>query len=411
MIQTLTAPTLLPTAFSTSILKRLVLFGAKRVLNWEPEGSVLFELPDGQQIRFGHKGSQHPEPFIRLKNYSVLWNAMRRGSIGFAESYIDSDVYVDDLVGLFTFFLRNRNKLVGSGGALLDVRFLDRIGHHLRENSRAGSRKNISEHYDLGNSFYELWLDPEMNYSSGYYQKGASTLEDAQADKIDLILSMAEISQQDHILEIGCGWGAFARRAAKQFNAQVKGITLSHEQQAYFERRANEEGVDNLISAHLQDYRDTKGRFDKIVSIEMIEAVGEKYWQNYFNILHDRLTDTGVAVIQAITIKPEFFETYKQHPDFIQRYIFPGGMLPTAEHMEKHAQTAGLKLDKIEQFGVCYAETLKHWRNKFEAAWPKIEAIGFDESFRRKWRYYLTYCEAGFRENMIDVGLYRFRKC
>jgi cyclopropane-fatty-acyl-phospholipid synthase len=330
--------------------------------------------------------------------------------LGFAEAYINGDVACSDLTQLFRFFVRNRAGLLQSNRGLFKVRLGDRIGHLTRRNSRMGSRRNISEHYDLGNDFYRLWLDGEMNYSSAFFAGGAPSLEAAQTAKLDLVLEVLGPSTGATILEIGCGWGAFARRAARVCDAHVTGITLSHAQLVHARKKAAKENLSRQCVVTLQDYRDVAGSYDHIVSIEMIEAVGHDYWPSYFRVLSERLKSGGTAAIQAITIDEARFERYRRSADFIQRYIFPGGMLPTVNIIRDQAMRAGLALERIEHFGQCYARTLREWRLRFDEAWPQIGKLGFDDQFRRKWRYYLAYCEAGFLENAIDVGIYRLRK-
>ncbi len=389
----------------TQVVKRC----ARYLLRWEPTGSVLVELPTGQKIRFGRAGV-HDEPILRLHNYRVLAKTLRRGAIGFAEAFIDGDIECTDLTALFRFFVRNRDKLQRTSRGLFKVRIADRIAHLARRNSRLGSRRNIIEHYDLGNDFFKLWLDSEMNYSSGLYVGGAGSLEDAQRAKLDLILDMLGLSDKSHILEIGCGWGAFARLAAQRYGVRVTGVTLSREQLQHACEQAARLGLGANCSFRLQDYRDVSDRFDHIVSVEMIEAVGKEYWPTYFRILNDRLKPGGTAVLQAITIDDTRYDRYRRSTDFIQRYIFPGGMLPSRAAIESQAEKAGFTLERVEQFGPCYARTLWEWQNRFQAAWAEIAELGFDQRFRRLWRYYLCYCEAGFLEGVLAVGLYRLRK-
>jgi len=338
----------------------------------------------------------------------VLTKSIRRGTIGFAEAYINGDIACEDLTGLIRFFIANQASFEKTGSVLFKVRLPDRIAHLIKRNSRRGSRRNISDHYDLGNDFFKHWLDPEMIYSSAYFAGGAGTLEEAQSAKINLILGMLDIKKGENLLEIGCGWGALANKAAEDFGISVKAITLSQEQLSYARHKAGD--LKSPPDFILEDYRDTKGQYDNIASIEMIEAVGEAYWGNYFETLYDRLTSGGSAVIQAITIDEGRYEQYRRQADFIQRYIFPGGMLLTKSIIEQRANDAGLKLEKRVLFGQCYARTLVDWRQRFEAAWPRIAELGFDENFRKTWLYYLAYCEAGFAKGLVDVGVYQLRK-
>ena len=409
MIRELTAGGTTRHGIVTRFLTPIIKSTGRRLLSWEPIGSVLVELPNEQRIRFGSQ-SGDTEPFLKLHNFGVISKALRRGAIGFAEAYLEGDIDCSDLTGLFQFFIRNRNHLDKSGGALFKARILDRIAHVTRRNTRRGSRRNISEHYDLGNAFYRTWLDRDMNYSSGLYSDTDFTLEDAQTAKLELVLDMLELQGGERLLEIGCGWGALACRAIQTHDVAVTGLTLSREQLAYARQRAAVAGHEKKCDLRLQDYRDVSGQYDRIVSIEMIEAVGEENWPRYFDVLRNRLKSGGIAAIQSITIDETKFLRYRRKADFIQRYIFPGGMLPTSEAIKGHAANAGLTVDRVELFGISYAQTLQEWRRRFEDAWPQIEELGFDDRFRRKWRYYLSYCEAGFLEGVIDVGVYRLRK-
>ena len=285
----------------------------------------------------------------------------------------------------------------------------DRDYHRHRANSREGSKRNIADHYDLGNAFYRLWLDPGMTYSSAIFESAGETLEAAQERKYQRILEWLEAEPGQRLLEIGFGWGGLAERAARQ-DLHVTGLTLSREQLAYARERMQEIGLFARTDLRYEDYRDASGRYDRIASIEMIEAVGAENWPLYFKTLRDRLMPGGIAVLQAITIAEAHFETYRRKPDFIQRYIFPGGMLPTAAIIREEAERAGLVLDRSETFGASYALTLWRWLERFDRAWPELRKLGFDDAFRRLWTYYLTYCAVGFETGRIDVGLYRVRR-
>ncbi|PTW54331.1 cyclopropane-fatty-acyl-phospholipid synthase [Breoghania corrubedonensis] len=390
-------------------IESTIKWGIRRVLRWVPTGSIVLAFPSGDTMRFGRPGNES-EPFLRFRNYRSFAKIIRGGAIGFAEAYMDGDIDCSDLTGLFRFFLRNRADFEHNMRMLSRARRIDRLAHQMRRNSRRGSRRNIAEHYDLGNAFYRLWLDPTMLYSSGLYADGIDTLEEAQTAKLQRILDLLDLAGGEKILEVGSGWGAFAIEAAATRAASVTGLTLSHEQLAHARERTRDAGLDAACDFRLQDYRDVTGTFDRIVSIEMIEAVGEAYWPQYFTVLRDRLKPGGTAVIQAITIKEERFGHYRNSTDFIQRHVFPGGMLPTPGIMETQAKAAGLTLDLSERFGLSYARTLHEWARRFEAAWPEITKLGFDGHFRRRWRYYLAYCEAGFLEGAVDVGFYRLRK-
>jgi cyclopropane-fatty-acyl-phospholipid synthase len=371
-------------------------------------GRLHLELPSGRSAWLG-TASASAEGHMALRSYAAPWKVARRGALGFAESYMDGDFDTDDLKGLFELYLANEPAITRAVPRLNETRRLDRLFHVSRRNSRAGSRRNIADHYDLGNAFYRLWLDPSMLYSSGIYGEGICTLEEAQAEKLRRVLDSLQLHGGESLLEIGCGWGALACAAARR-GASVKAITISAEQLAGARDRVTAAGLERNVDLQFEDYRDTTGQFDRLVSIEMIEAVGEDNWPLFFATVSDRLAPGGQAVIQAITIAETAFAQYRRNPDFIQRYIFPGGMLPTVGLMRQRAGEAGLAFETIDEFGRSYALTLAEWRRRFEAAWPEIASLGFDERFRRMWRYYLTYCEVGFEQGLIDVGLFRLRK-
>lgn len=337
------------------------------------------------------------------------WRALRRvllgGDVAFAEAYFDGDWSSPDLPALIELAGQNGEALGAFAAGSWPARMVNRLRHALRDNTRAGSRRNIVAHYDLGNDFYRLWLDEGMSYSSGLYRTGAETLEAAQTLKQDRILEALRLRGGERVLEIGCGWGGLAERLARA-GCNVVGITLSPSQLAYAEAHIAKAGLGDAVELRLQDYRDVPETFDRIVSVEMIEAVGQRHWPAYFGVLNDRLAEGGRAVLQAITIAEDRFGFYEGAPDFIQRYIFPGGMLPTPSIMAAQSEAAGLRLTTEELFGSSYARTLAEWRMRFAAAWPEIAAQGFDERFRRLWTYYLAYCEGGFRSRATDVGIY-----
>jgi cyclopropane-fatty-acyl-phospholipid synthase len=383
----------------------------QKALRHSVTGGLRLSLPSGATALIGRDDSGAAAS-LELRSYRVLWNALRRGSIGFAESYMAEDARSDELLDLFGFFIANKQALHSAGRGQFRVRWRDRMLHALRRNTRTGSQRNIEAHYDLGNDFYRLWLDPEMTYSSGLYETASATLETAQDAKYDRIIDALELEPGHRILEIGCGWGGFARRAAER-GYHVTGLTL----QAARARMA-ELGLAERTDVCLQDYRDATGTFDRIVSIEMIEAVGAENWPTYFKCIHDRLTPGGIAVLQGITIAPQIYTAYRRKPDFVQRYIFPGGMLPTQDIIREQAEAVGLEFECLHNFGHSYARTLAEWRQRFHVAWPEIAALpkhehrgrAFDERFRRMWDYYFAYCEAGFAHGTVDVGIFKLRK-
>jgi cyclopropane-fatty-acyl-phospholipid synthase len=280
----------------------------------------------------------------------------------------------------------------------------------MNRNTKAGSRKNIHAHYDLGNAFYAAWLDDSMTYSAGIYAPGDDDLRSAQQRKYRALAERIGIRRGDSVLEIGCGWGGFAEYAAREMGCTVTGLTISREQHDFAVARIAAAGLSDRVTIRMQDYRDERGVYDRIASIEMFEAVGEQYWATYFRQLHDRLKPGGTAGLQVITIKDESFAFYKKEIDFIRHYIFPGGMLPTPSHLHALGQRFGLPLVSERIFGLDYARTLADWRERFHAAWPNLTSMGFDERFRRMWEYYLSYCEAGFRSGNIDVRQVVFAK-
>ncbi len=385
------------------LLGQIIAAAGRRMMPRDLAGGITLTLPSGRKHRIGY-ARPGATCDLQLRNYRPVWAAMRRGAIGFAESFMAGDLESSDVTAVLRFYLQNRAELNEAAKPVFYKSAADRLFHMMRRNTRSGARRNISAHYDLGNEFYALWLDPTMSYSSAYFGTGAQTLEAAQIAKYDLVLDALALNQPSSILEIGCGWGGFAEVAADRGH-RVTGLTISREQLDYARRRLGERA-----DLRFQDYRDTPGQFDAIASIEMIEAVGEANWPTYFRVLHDRLKPGGAAAVQGITIHERLYEGYRRKADFIQRYIFPGGMLPTTEILARQAAEAGLSFETVTTFGQDYARTLAMWRERFEAAWASISALGFDERFRRRWLYYLCYCEAGFAENSIDVGVYRFRR-
>jgi len=396
-------------AFWTRLKSGFVEWVGERLLRDPKHGAVTVILPDGRSRTLGNP-TTGVHSVLRLNNFKVITEAMRRGTVGFAAAYISGDIEVDDLTALFRFFVQNRLMFEEAGRGFFKRAAKDLAYHLSRANTREGSKANISEHYDLGNDFYGQWLDPSMTYSSAVFTSGDQSLEQAQYAKYHRIADMAGVKEGETVLEIGCGWGGFAETVARDYKAKLYGITLSREQLSFAQERLKRQGLDNLAQLHFEDYRDTTGQYDHIGSIEMIEAVGEEHWPTYFKAVHDRLKPGGTAAIQAITIDEAEFEGYKSGPDFIQRFIFPGGMLLTKEAMQKQGDRAGLILEKVETFGLSYARTLRLWCERFLERWPMIAPLGYDEEFKRKWVYYLCYCEAGFTEGNIDVGIYQYRR-
>ncbi len=402
----LLAPRLPHTAPVAGLLRSLAL----RLLSRLRAGELTLVLPGGERL-VARGPRPGPQAQLTLHRWRPLWRLLTQGDLGLARAYRDDDWSSADLTALLAFGAAN--EAAGDAGSSwrgsAPARWLDRLAHRRHDNTRRGSRDNIAAHYDLGNAFYTQWLDPSMLYSSALYTRGDETLEQAQAARLDRILALVDAPPGAPVLEIGCGWGALALALADRHGAQVTGLTLSTEQLAFARQRAEQAGLADRLDLRLQDYRDVQGRYARIVSIEMVEAVGEAWWPTYFATLRERLAPGGHAVLQAITIADAHFDSYRRGADFIQRCIFPGGMLPSPGALRAQAVRAGLVLQEELRFGDSYAATLVEWRRRFLAAWPAIEAQGFDQRFRRLWEYYLCYCEAGFRTGRVDVGLYTLR--
>ena len=377
-----------------------------RMLSRLEHGSLKLECPDGKLLKFGN---EDPTVTLSLNSWEPFLAAIRSGDIGFAESYLQGEWQTDNLAQLIELFIHNRNALESAIYGSWWGSLLYRVKHLFNRNSRAGSRRNIHAHYDIGNSFYTMWLDPSMTYSSALFAQPEFTLQQAQYAKYERIFSEINGGTGSRILEIGCGWGGFAELAANK-GAHITGLTLSTEQLAFAQKRLDDAGVSERTELRLQDYRDTDGEYDGIASIEMFEAVGEEYWDSYFACIAKNLKTGGRACIQTITIADDLFERYRKGTDFIQQYIFPGGMLPSPSIFKAHAQRHGLSVMNEFAFGLDYARTLRLWDHAFEEALPAIQAQGFDERFIRTWKFYLAYCEAGFRAGSIDLFQFTLQK-
>jgi cyclopropane-fatty-acyl-phospholipid synthase len=402
--------------FDLSQIKRQAPASARFVLNLLPKlklGTLDIQFPDGSSARFG-KGDA-PMAGITLKNWSVCEAAMKSGDIGFAETYIDGSWTTPSLVGLLDFMIANRDELEAVIYGTWWGTMLYRLKHFFNRNTKTQARKNIAEHYDLGNSFYRLWLDETMTYSSALFSReGPSAVQQdlalAQRMKYQRVLDELKLNTEfPKILEIGCGWGGFAEAAVRDANAKVVGLTLSKEQLAFAEQRMRDRGYEKSASFKLQDYREEDERYDGIASIEMFEAVGESYWPGYFECIKRNLRPGAYACIQTITIDDALFERYRAGTDFIQQYIFPGGMLPSPSEFKKAARAAGLEVVNELSFGRDYAETLKRWRETFIARLPQVRELGYDEPFIRTWEFYLAYCEAAFARDNTSVYHFTLR--
>ncbi|MBY0380646.1 MAG: cyclopropane-fatty-acyl-phospholipid synthase family protein [Xanthobacteraceae bacterium] len=369
-------------------------------------GHLRIFLPDGGHIDL--RGQQPgPGAVMTVHRWRGIWRIVRSGEAGFSNGYIAGDWSTPDLVGLFDFCICNETGFSSATDSYF-AQFLDRLQHRANRNTKAGSRRNIAAHYDLGNDFYRCWLDKDLVYSSAIYN-GEETLEEAQRSKLERVSEYLELSGGQHILEIGCGWGALAEHLVRKHDARVTAVTLSEEQLSHARERLLSDIIVGRADVRLQDYREISGRFDRVVSIEMFEAVGEQYWTTYFQKLKSCLAEQGSGALQIITIAPDRFKKYRECPDFIQRYIFPGGMLPTVDIIKRELTKAGLQIARQESFGLSYAQTLRDWRSRFLASWSEIEELGFDLHFKRMWEYYLAYCEIGFLRKTIDVSLFKIR--
>ncbi len=403
-------------------------------------GTLTVKLPDGSVQRFGN--GEQPMASLHLLNWNVCTTALKSGDIGFAESYIAGDWTTPHLTELLRVFILNRKEVEDVIYGTWLGRFAYRIKHLLNRNTKANSQKNIHAHYDLGNAFYELWLDGTMNYSSAIFETPEISMQEAQHAKVRRALRMARVEPGSRVLEIGCGWGALAEKATLEFGASVVGVTLSTEQLAWAQKRMQLAGVArsgdgpppsaaapagasavreatsvgaSTYDLRLQDYRDIgkttpDAPFDAICSIEMVEAVGREYWPEYFQTVHRLLKPGGYACIQSIVIADELFERYLSSTDFIQQYIFPGGCLPCPKEFRAQAFKAGFEVVDEFSFGQDYARTLELWHEQFAAQQAHILQLGFDTRFIRIWEFYLAYCEAAFRQANTDVVQYTLRK-
>lgn len=369
--------------------------------NWGV-GSLDVVLPGGRKLAIA--GPQPgPHGSLIVHDYRFMRRCLSTGAIGFAEGYVAGEWDTPDLPALLHAFSLNFDRIAKLVDGTFIMRVINRFVHSLKRNTRRGSKHNIHAHYDLGNAFYGQWLDPTMSYSSALYATATTPLPEAQEAKYAALAKGMGLESGHHVLEIGCGWGGFAEYAAAQVGAKVTGITISQAQYDFARKRLFDQGLAERADIKLIDYRDVEGRFDRIASIEMFEAVGQEFWPAYFSQVNTLLQPGGRAGLQIITIKDELFDDYSKAADFIQKYIFPGGMLPSEQRLREETARAGLDWQTISRFGQDYARTLNEWAVRFQDAWKTIQPLGFDERFRRLWLFYLGYCEAGFRTGRTDV--------
>ncbi|MEM9228372.1 MAG: cyclopropane-fatty-acyl-phospholipid synthase family protein [Pseudomonadota bacterium] len=372
-------------------------------------GSVDVVLPDGRVFRA--QGSEPgPHGVLQVKNPDLFTRLARDGDLGFAEGYMDGWWDTEDLQSLLDMILLNNDELVRAFPGAGLVRAYERMRHWMNRNTKTQARKNISHHYDLGNEFYSAWLDETMTYSSALFDAPDMPLAQAQEQKYASMCDLIGVREGQHLLEIGCGWGGFAEYAAGVRGAKVTGLTISKEQLAYAQERMFKAGLNERVELVMRDYRDETRTFDGVASIEMFEAVGERYWPVYFRALHDRLVPGAQATLQIITVHDRLFEGYRKSVDFIQKYIFPGGMLPSPRALSEQIQKAGLSTVGSIEFGESYSDTLRIWHRKFNENWGDIAPLGFDERFRRMWNFYLTSCAACFKSGSTDVTQITMRR-
>ncbi|MEP0520753.1 MAG: cyclopropane-fatty-acyl-phospholipid synthase family protein [Hyphomicrobiales bacterium] len=379
------------------IIRAAMRFGARLEV-----GSLVVTLPDQQVFKI--EGSQPgPNADISIHDINFATRLFKRGDLGVAEGFMAEEWTSSDVTTFLELFCLNQGLIKEAIENRTGLKMLTKMRNWFTRNTRRGSKKNISAHYDLGNAFYTQWLDRTMTYSSALFENGNEDLSDAQTQKYRHLAEKTGFQSSDNVLEIGCGWGGFAEFAAKEIGCHVTALTISQEQFDFAKERVFKAGLSEKVDIKFQDYRDERGQYDRIASIEMFEAVGEEYWPVFFDRMKNCLKPNGTAGLQIITIQDRFFHSYRSDIDFIRRYIFPGGMLPSPEALRKLGNQVDLQLVSERIFGQDYAKTLKLWRERFDEAWPTIKPLGFDQRFMHLWRYYLHYCEAGFRSENIDV--------
>jgi len=372
-------------------------------------GTLDVTLADGRIVRLGGIGPG-PAAAMTIYHYGFASRLLRSGDIGIAEAYLRGEWDTPDLTQFLYLFCVNQDWMARMLPGKPLVRFVQVLRHWFNRNTRRQARRNIHAHYDIGNAFYSAWLDPGMTYSSALFEDDTPDLTAAQTNKYRRLAEAIDLRPGQKLLEIGCGWGGFAEMAADQVGCQVVGLTLSQEQAAFAKQRLAKAGLSDRTDIRLQDYRDCDGSFDAIVSIEMFEAIGEKHWPLYFQRLRDRLKPGKCAALQIITIAEERFQEYRANADFIQRYVFPGGMLPTKTILQNLSRQVGLDVVSMRDFGESYARTLATCRDTFHTPWSTLSGMGFDQRFRNLWDYYLCYCQAGFETKCIDVVQLQLRR-
>ena len=382
---------------------------SKKFLSKIKYGELSVTFPSGSMQSFTGINSAHKAD-LTINNYKFISKILKRKSVGFAESYMDGDFSSSNLTNLLLLAFRNENHFLVNLKSNIFFNIYSKFKHFLNENTKSQSKKNIQYHYDLGNNFYTKWLDRSMTYSSAYFEKENQNLFDAQLNKYHKIAESLNLNENSKVLEIGCGWGGFSSYAAKHFKSKIDAITISKEQYEYASNKIQKEGLGEKVSIKFKDYRDIDTQYSNIASIEMFEAVGKKYWEKYFDIVSNSLINSGKAALQIITIDEKRSLNYQNQPDFIQQYIFPGGMLPTKKELLEINNKVGLDFKEIKSFGLSYAKTLSLWNTQFQSSWNDLVKLGFNDRFKRMWEFYLAYCETGFISKSTDVSHFLITK-
>ena len=381
-----------------NLLSDKIVFNSLKLIK---HGFLEIQNHDSKIYKFGNE-SELLRAKIKINKPGLTLQIIKSGSVGLAEAYMRNEFETDNLTNLIEITAKNI-KLVYKFSGIFDISMINKLKSIFIKNNKSRSKKNISKHYDLGNDFFSLWLDPSLTYSSAIFEKQKDDLFSAQLNKYKKLTELIKPNVGNKILEIGCGWGGFAEYVGKNYDVKLDCITISKEQFEFSKKRIFENGLNEKVNIFLKDYRDVKDKYDSIASIEMIEAVGQNYLVNYFKSIKKNLSENGRAAIQAITIDDSLFDRYKTKEDFIQKYIFPGGFLPSKKKLYDLSSSNGLEIKKYESYGSHYSNTLKIWRDEFLKKWEEISKHGFDNKFKRMWHFYLSYCEAGFKSKNIDL--------
>ena len=375
-----------------------IVFNILKKINY---GFLEISTLSGEVLQFGNPNDRLKANLV-IKSPALNYNLIKGGSVGFAECYMRNEFETNNLSDLIELTARNIN-IIHKFSGVLDLKFLNYIKNKFIKNTKSRSKENIAKHYDLGNDFFSLWLDETLTYSSAIFDDKNKILSDAQNNKYQKLINLIQPNNGDKVLEIGCGWGGFAEYLGKNYQVKLDCITISKKQFEFAKERIHNCGLNEKVNIEIKDYRDLKGKYNSIASIEMIEAVGQNYLESYFKTIKNNLSDGGKAAIQAITIDDSLFDRYKNKQDFIQKYIFPGGFLPNKNTINKLVSNHGLNVNSYISYADHYADTLAIWRNEFNKKWDLIKKQGFDLTFKRMWEFYLSYCEAGFKSKNIDL--------